>query len=326
MRALTSLSVVPATVVGLALGAGAAGPSVAGASTGPANTGADAEVTVTQVQQATDRPLLRLGDRGQAVAAWQRQMNLLTGAGLPVDGIYGTTTEQATMNFQAFFGLRVDGIVGENTRALMRYLIAVTRDYTSLARYEGWEVNTFQSEGGFCFEVLSGDVWNVECGPLPPYPVSARSIALDGMAEVLVGSADQTIARVELETGSGPGLDADLTRDVGGTDRVVWTSPLPTDSVEVIRAYANDGSEVRAIVLDGTNPIQILERGDVGQAVAAWQGQLNELTGAGLVTDGVFGESTVQATRNFQAFFGLTVDGIVGPGTRGMMEYLLALT
>nr|WP_283251140.1 peptidoglycan-binding domain-containing protein [Rhabdothermincola salaria] len=275
----------------------------------------------------SDRPLLSLGDTGQSVAAWQRQMNILTGADLDVDGVYDTTTEQATSNFQAFFGLRADGIVGENTRTLMRYLLAITRDYTALVAYEGYEVNGYQSEGGFCFEVLAGDDWNVECGPLPPYEVSAQTVQV-GERLVLLGSAQPTIGQVALDTGEPEAepLPADMVADVRGTDRIVWVSALPPDSVDVVRAYDGDGVEVRAIVIDDERSIQILERGDRGPAVAQWQNDLNRLLGVGLAVDGIFGQNTVQVTTAFQAFFGLTADGIVGPETRTLVEYLLAIS
>ena len=41
--------------------------------------------------------------------------------------------------------------------------------------------------------------------------------------------------------------------------------------------------------------------------------------GAGLETDGIFGQATEQAVRSFQSTHGLEVDGIVGPMTWGML-------
>lgn len=64
--------------------------------------------------------------------------------------------------------------------------------------------------------------------------------------------------------------------------------------------------------------------GDRGQAVAAWQGTLNRVTGTRLVVDGHFGPDTVAATRNFQRFFGLPVDGVVGPKTYETMGKVAA--
>lgn len=65
-----------------------------------------------------------------------------------------------------------------------------------------------------------------------------------------------------------------------------------------------------------------IEFGEYGPRTKAWQADLNQVSGAGLAVDGYFGEGTREKTRNFQAFFGLSVDGIVGPQTRGLMDYI----
>lgn len=67
-------------------------------------------------------PALRLGDRGAAVAAWQRALNRVDGAGLVADGVFGPLTHQATVAFQRAAGLGPAGlgIVGPKTRAAMR--------------------------------------------------------------------------------------------------------------------------------------------------------------------------------------------------------------
>lgn len=72
-------------------------------------------------------PLLRLGSRGEAVAAWQRALNRWLRAEsrprLATDGMFGPRTDAATRAFQRAAGITVDGIVGPQTRdALARTL------------------------------------------------------------------------------------------------------------------------------------------------------------------------------------------------------------
>jgi peptidoglycan hydrolase-like protein with peptidoglycan-binding domain len=57
--------------------------------------------------------------------------------------------------------------------------------------------------------------------------------------------------------------------------------------------------------------------------VSCVQHGLNVVGGAGLVEDGVYGARTTQAVRNFQTFFRLGVDGIVGRQTGGLLDYLM---
>lgn len=59
----------------------------------------------------------------------------------------------------------------------------------------------------------------------------------------------------------------------------------------------------------------LVQRGDSGSAVRAWQTQLTALPGYDLAVDGIFGEETEAHVIWFQASHGLRVDGIAGPET-----------
>ena len=63
-----------------------------------------------------------------------------------------------------------------------------------------------------------------------------------------------------------------------------------------------------------------------GEDVAGWQRDMNQLTGAGLVVDGVYGPRTRGATVDVQRFFGLAAHGDVRDQERALMDYLLAVT
>lgn len=77
-------------------------------------------------------PILRRGDRGQAVRVWQTDLNNLSvaagrGGGLgsvQVDGIYGPNTEHLTRAIQNTEHITIDGIVGPQTRAAYQKLLA----------------------------------------------------------------------------------------------------------------------------------------------------------------------------------------------------------
>jgi peptidoglycan hydrolase-like protein with peptidoglycan-binding domain len=63
----------------------------------------------------------------------------------------------------------------------------------------------------------------------------------------------------------------------------------------------------------------MLAEGDNGGDVYDLQQRLNEVAGAGLAVDGIFGPLTARAVRWYQASVGLVADGIVGPLTWGAL-------
>lgn len=59
-------------------------------------------------------PTISFGSLSGAVRNAQRLLNV-HGAGLTIDGVYGSATEQAVRHFQTVFHLAVDGVVGPAT-------------------------------------------------------------------------------------------------------------------------------------------------------------------------------------------------------------------
>lgn len=69
----------------------------------------------------------------------------------------------------------------------------------------------------------------------------------------------------------------------------------------------------------------VLSLGSRGISVKELQTKLNKVTGSKLVVDGDFGPATKRMVQNFQAYFKLNADGIVGPKTWGLLDYTYAL-
>lgn len=65
--------------------------------------------------------------------------------------------------------------------------------------------------------------------------------------------------------------------------------------------------------------LPVLKIGAKGGAVISLQTLLNTKAGQGITVDGSFGSATDTAVRNVQRFFGLTVDGIVGKDSWGVL-------
>lgn len=66
---------------------------------------------------------------------------------------------------------------------------------------------------------------------------------------------------------------------------------------------------------------ETLRVGDAGNSVRCLQQRLDEITPeSDVVADGVFGTETENQIRLFQAVHNLTVDGVVGPQTAGLLD------
>lgn len=63
-----------------------------------------------------------------------------------------------------------------------------------------------------------------------------------------------------------------------------------------------------------------VRKGSRGADVKTLQTMLNKVDNAALAVDGIFGNGTLKAVKNFQKANGLTVDGIVGPKTWSKLE------
>lgn len=94
----------------------------------------------------------------------------------PVDGVYGTLTEQAVYAFQKVNGLTVDGISGPEVRAALDSPVpASPRSTAGLV----WEVDKARQ---VLMMVRDGDpvwIWNTSTGTEEPYTFQGRQLLAD---------------------------------------------------------------------------------------------------------------------------------------------------
>ena len=67
-------------------------------------------------------------------------------------------------------------------------------------------------------------------------------------------------------------------------------------------------------------PTTLVKSGTRGEPAKWVQWQLNRVMNSGLVVDGIFGNASVAALKNFQRSKGLTVDGLCGQATRNALK------
>ena len=171
---------------------------------------------------------------------------------------------------------------------------------------------------------------NTSPGPLNPAPAPAPQPAPPAQGDPILrrGSTGPAVADWQAFLG----IEAD--GDFGPiTEKAVtdWQRFLNIDADGIIgpqswatRRYIESlpTSPPTPVPAPAPAPDPMIGRGDTGPAVVDWQNWLNTYTNAGLVVDGDFGPATEQAVKNFQSFFGLSVDGVIGPQTWGLRNYL----
>lgn len=75
------------------------------------------DAIIPTTNSGTANCVLGVGNQGYAVRELQKALNACRGAGLTVDGIYGSATKTAVKNVQTAFGITADGVYGPVTRS-----------------------------------------------------------------------------------------------------------------------------------------------------------------------------------------------------------------
>lgn len=133
---------------------------------------------------------------------------------------------------------------------------------------------------------------------------------------------------VAFSLGNGKTAEARGSTDVVGSWSIYnrpWTNAalIPGVTYSVPPVNANNIFLTDLIIKVKSGPV--LNVGSRGFDVKVWQCALNAAIGSNLIGDGSFGPQCAAATKDFQRFWGLLVDGVVGPKSRSLMAYTLSL-
>ncbi len=261
---------------------------------------------------------IRRGDTGVLVNIIQTELNQISNHYpaidkiYPVDGIFGPATENSVKQFQRIFNLTDDGIVGKDTWYKLVFV------YVGNLR-----LNELNSEGQRLF------------GTSLSYP-DAISIGDQGEKVsnlqfflAVIGSVDASIPPVTID-----GIFGEDTRAAveafqreydlpvtGVADEETWDEIYDVFKGVADRVYGREVFNVNGYPYPG----EPLRTGDRGENVLRIQRQLNAISNVNEEInppdpDGIFGEDTARAVREFQTYYGLEPDGIVGRQTWGAIQ------
>lgn len=253
---------------------------------------------------------LRVGSTGNDVLTKQIQLNRISRNYPaipkidPVDGIFGTATEDAVVAFQEIFGLTPDGIIGKETWYRIAYLYNSVKRLAELDS-EGIALEDVRKQFS---EILrlgnTGDEVRVI-----QYFLAVVGTFNDEVPSVAInGNFDETTQNAVIAFQRSVGLDPD-----GIVGEETWD--------QLYDAYRGIVSTItvpenRIAPYPGTP----LTNGSQGEFVLFLQTYLNRIAETypaipTVTADGVFGDATEAAVIAFQREFGLSPNGVVGPVT-----------
>ncbi len=267
------------------------------------------DVSISTPQENSPTIPLRLGSVGNNVYILQTRLNRIS-ANYPsipkiplVDGIFGTETERAVLEFQKIFGLEQDGIVGKATWYEIR------QKYNAVKK-----LNELLSEGLTYDEVLLQFADSLSEGDTG-LPVSLLQYFLNFVSAFTTDFTDIPI------NGIYDGATVELVMDfqnytglptTGVVDELTWNA-LIDEYRGIIQSLPPSAYEGVARPFPGF----VLRIGSEGEDVRTLQEYINVLSTAydsipEITVDGIFDEETRNAVYAIQTLFDLTVDGTVG--------------
>ena len=261
---------------------------------------------IASIPQSYPGSPLRRGSTGTAVNVLQKQLSRIAkdypSFGKPaITGTFDEATENSVKKFQKQFSLTVDGVVGKATWYKISYIYVSVKDLAELTS-EGETFTGAQSAGAWPGTVLrrgstGRSVEQVQfwLSSLAQFDSDLLSVRVDGSFGAATERAVKAFQKSE-----------GLTQD-GVVGQTTWQ--------ELYAEWVNAQSDAGGTAYPGT-ALRTGSRGNAVRLVQFWLRLAAEnYTGLSNVTvDGSFGSGTASAVRAFQRLFGLTADGVVGPG------------
>lgn len=254
--------------------------------------------------------MVRLGDRGVEVSTLQTSLQRAGYAVGVVDGIFGTATQNALIQFQAAHGLIADGIAGTATLAKLADVNNASTATTASTSTTASTTTPSELSTG-----ASGPIVTELQTKLQQLGFFPSSVAISDFYGPVTTDA---VRRFQQANGLGSdGIAGPATRA-----RLFGANPV---SQQAAQAQQSTNTSVTASATV-TNP-QILRFGQRNTAVVTLQNRLKELAylPANLTSTGYFGDLTLNAVKAFQTKNELLADGLVGPQTLNILNSSTAI-
>ena len=301
-------------------------------------------VSVSGGSETPTYTTLSYGDSGAGVTALQNRLRELGYMTANATGNFGTATKSAVIEFQKAVGLTADGVAGQTTQTALFATDAPAKGAGSSAITgtlkvgdKGDAVTELQKrliELGYLATSATGTFGEATKAAVTEFQKMAGLTAdgVAGTATVNALFATDAPARVDTTTlkqgDKGDSVKAlqkrliELGYLTGTADGTFGAdTKAAVKEFQTAAGISADGVAGAATITalfsasaprkpDGT-----LKRGDRGDAVVTLQKRLRELGYLTDTADGIFGDTTESAVKEFQKAVGLTADGVVGATT-----------
>ena len=258
----------------------------------------DTDMNITDVSPAYPGYVLSAGSRGSNVSVMQSYLNAIRLQLYPamnrlsVDGIYGSGTKTAVMQYQAFRKLKPDGIIGETTWN------SIVNDYSTLPvppadRYPGYALKP-GTEGAAVLAMQT------KLNLISPVYTAVNKQTADGKYGK---NMENAVRRFQGQFG----LVAD-----GIIGEKTW------DKITAVHSGVMNNNNTQ---VESRYPGYVLNTGSRGDSTRFVQSYINAVNISRnykwpvLTVDGIYGQMTKENVRKFQAQYGLSADGITGRKT-----------
>ena len=238
---------------------------------------------------------LSLGMTGNDVYALQERLIELRYLSGVADGVFGTETQSALIEFQKSNGLTADGTAGAST---LKKLSGNCKPATKSTPTPAPSSALREGSSGEAVYILQARL----------FELGYYSGRIDGRF-----GAETTEAVKEFQRANG--LSADGVVGSGTQKKLESGTAVPADSVQA----SPEATSAPAQGESGTGTLSTLRKGSTGSEVLVLQQYLQSLGYLSASPDGQFGSATDRAVKLFQEANGLTADGVAGPGTLSIL-------
>lgn len=242
------------------------------------------KVTTIKPAPVVQKGYLEKGDKGTAVKELQ---TLLEKAGYElgaVDGIFGDATDKAVRAFQKDNKLSVDGLAGNATMQVLEAITAPKQVAKPVAKSKSYLESGDRGDKVKELQTLLNKTGKYK-------------LTVDG----IFGNGTEDAVR-DFQKANRLAVDG-----LAGESTIAKLKEVTTKKVAPVKKSSKS----------------YLEEGDKGTEVKALQTLLNKAGNYKLVVDGIFGNGTDKAVRDFQKRNKLTVDGLAGKSTMDKLKKAL---